>query len=66
MAIWCNIELCSMKDFCKTDSEKELNCDYYEKCLEDVYKCKEDGYPMAYGNKYCNKFLIFGITAAAN
>lgn len=34
-----------------------LNCDYYRQCLEPRFKCGDTGYPIGYGERYCNKFL---------
>ena len=31
-------------------------CSFYEDCLETRYHCGPDGYPLGYGEKYCNKF----------
>ncbi|KAF4610711.1 hypothetical protein D9613_007295 [Agrocybe pediades] len=31
-------------------------CDFYRDCLEARYNCGPDGYPLGYGEKYCNKF----------
>ena len=33
------------------------DCSFYPDCLESTYHCGLNGYPMGYGNKYCNKFL---------
>ncbi|KIY74369.1 hypothetical protein CYLTODRAFT_484685 [Cylindrobasidium torrendii FP15055 ss-10] len=32
------------------------SCAFYTDCLEANYHCGEEGYPLGYGNKYCNKF----------
>lgn len=31
-------------------------CAFYAQCLEVQYHCGEDGYPLGYGQKYCDKF----------
>lgn len=31
-------------------------CTFYAQCLEVQYHCGEDGYPLGYGQKYCDKF----------
>jgi hypothetical protein len=33
-----------------------FSCDYYRECLEPQFSCGELGYPLGYGEKYCNKF----------
>ena len=33
------------------------DCSFYPDCLEAAYNCGPTGYPLGYGNKYCNKFL---------
>ncbi len=35
------------------------NCDFYIKCLEKKFNCGEDGYPIGYGDKYCNRFVHY-------
>ena len=35
-------------------------CSFYEDCLETRYQCGADGYPSAYGEKYCSKFKTAG------
>ena len=32
-------------------------CIFYTQCIEPVFQCGIKGYPIAYGNKYCNVFL---------
>lgn len=32
------------------------NCSFYADCLESRYNCGPDGYPIGYGQKYCEKF----------
>ena len=39
------------------ESSQLLNCDFYEKCLEDKYHCGNCGFPLGFGKKYCEKFL---------
>ena len=36
---------------------QQLDCSFYTDCLEAKYHCGPDGYPVGYGNKYCEKFL---------
>ena len=31
---------------------------FYTHCIEPVFQCGIKGYPLAYGNKYCNRFLV--------
>jgi hypothetical protein len=31
-------------------------CGFYTQCLEPKFSCGPDGYPVGYGDKYCNKF----------
>ncbi|KAF9016318.1 hypothetical protein BDZ89DRAFT_408299 [Hymenopellis radicata] len=31
------------------------SCDFYP-CLDTIYKCGADGYPLGYGNKFCTAF----------
>ncbi|CAG8752716.1 23832_t:CDS:2, partial [Cetraspora pellucida] len=31
-------------------------CDFYTSCIENKFHCGNDGYPLAYGFKYCNRF----------
>jgi hypothetical protein len=33
-----------------------FSCDYYRECLEPQFSCGLSGYPLGYGEKYCNKF----------
>ena len=32
------------------------NCDFYTQCVEPRFQCGTNGYPLAYGDKYCNHF----------
>lgn len=32
------------------------NCDFYGSCLEAKVHCGPEGYPIGYGQKYCQKF----------
>ena len=32
------------------------NCDFYTKCVEPRFQCEDNGYPIAYGDRYCNLF----------
>ena len=31
------------------------NCDFYTQCVEPRFKCGNNGYPLAYGNRYCHR-----------
>jgi hypothetical protein len=46
---------------CENCNELENNstCDFYPKCLENKFNCGASGYPLGYGNKYCNRFLTY-------
>jgi len=35
------------------------DCEFYKSCLEAKYTCGNNGYPIGYGYKYCNKFLTY-------
>ncbi|KAH9479093.1 hypothetical protein JR316_0007672 [Psilocybe cubensis] len=32
-------------------------CDFYRECLESKFHCGPKGYPLGYGEKYCEKFV---------
>ncbi|KAF8886315.1 hypothetical protein BD779DRAFT_1471176 [Infundibulicybe gibba] len=32
------------------------NCSFYSTCIESKYHCGASGYPLSYGQKYCEKF----------
>ena len=32
------------------------NCDFYTQCVEPRFQCGTNGYPLAYGDKYCRRF----------
>ena len=32
------------------------NCDFYTRCVESRFQCGTNGYPLAYGHRYCRKF----------
>ena len=32
------------------------NCDFYTQCVEQRFQCGTNGYPLAYGDKYCHRF----------
>ena len=32
------------------------NCDFYTQCVESRFQCGTNGYPLAYGDRYCHKF----------
>ena len=36
---------------------KDLNCGFYSACLESKFQCGADGYPVGYGEKYCERFM---------
>lgn len=38
-----------------TDPPRD-NCSFYASCLETRYHCGPSGYPIGYGQKYCQKF----------
>ncbi|UOF00418.1 hypothetical protein [Bdellovibrio reynosensis] len=42
-------------DACRTPSPKQ--CGFYRSCVETKYNCGGQGYPIAYGEKYCERFL---------
>ena len=29
------------------------NCDFYTQCVERKFQCGTNGYPLAYGDRYC-------------
>ena len=29
------------------------NCDFYTQCAESRFQCGTNGYPLAYGDRYC-------------
>ena len=33
------------------------NCDFYTQCVESRYNCGTNGYPLAYGDRYCHRFV---------
>ena len=33
------------------------DCAFYTDCLESTFMCGPDGYPLGYGDKYCERFL---------
>jgi hypothetical protein len=33
------------------------DCDFYAQCIESRYDCGPTGYPIGYGQYYCNKFV---------
>lgn len=43
------------------------DCLFYTKCLEETYNCGEAGFPLKYGDNYCNRLFEnlehFSITA---
>ena len=34
----------------------ELGCEWYSKCLEAKFQCKDDGYPLGYGYYFCRRY----------
>lgn len=32
------------------------DCSFYTHCVEQKFRCGENGYPLAYGHRYCQKF----------
>ena len=32
------------------------NCDFYTQCVEPRFQCGTNGYPLAYGDRYCRHF----------
>ena len=32
------------------------NCDFYTQCVEPTFQCGTNGYPLAYGDRYCHRF----------
>lgn len=36
---------------------QNLDCSWYETCLQAAFQCPEDGYPIGYGYKYCSRGL---------
>ena len=32
------------------------NCDFYTQCVEARFQCGTNGYPLAYGDRYCRQF----------
>ena len=32
------------------------NCDFYTRCVESRFQCGTNGYPLAYGDRYCRNF----------
>ena len=33
------------------------NCDFYTQCVEATFQCGTNGYPLAYGDRYCHRFM---------
>jgi len=42
---------------CQNERIENLDCDWYKECLEERMQCGPEGYPIRYGNKYCNRFV---------
>ena len=36
---------------------KSGNCDFYTQCAEPKFQCGTNGYPLAYGDRYCRHFI---------
>lgn len=34
------------------------DCNFYAQCMESRYHCGSTGYPIGYGQYYCNKFVL--------
>ena len=32
------------------------NCGFYTRCVETKFQCGTNGYPLAYGDRYCRRF----------
>lgn len=46
---------CRLKnDDCRNPPPRQ--CGFYRSCVEAKYKCGKDGYPIRYGEKYCQRF----------
>ncbi|KAF7297985.1 hypothetical protein HMN09_01019400 [Mycena chlorophos] len=41
------------------------NCSFYADCLETRYHCGPTGYPLGYGQKYCDAFQVARKTLSA-
>ncbi len=53
-------DLCWPKISIPIDCKKpqaSLSCQFYDDCLENIFTCGSQGYPVKYGKKYCEKFL---------
>ena len=33
------------------------NCDFYTQCVEPRFQCGTNGYPLAYGDRYCRSCI---------
>ena len=40
-----------------TGLAKTGNCDFYTQCVEPRFQCGTNGYPLAYGDRYCNHLI---------
>ena len=52
----CQIRRSEIPNNCKIP-QTELKCDFYDRCLENIFNCGDVGYPKSYGKKYCERFL---------
>jgi hypothetical protein len=43
-------------DYCLRVLSTEDECEWYVECLERLFQCGKNGYPIEYGYKYCKKF----------
>jgi hypothetical protein len=53
--VWCVVAVSVSSQDC-TALANTGNCDFYTQCVEPKFQCGSDGYPLGYGNRYCNKF----------
>ena len=38
------------------DKARAGDCNFYIDCVESVVQCRDDGYALGYGFKYCTRF----------
>ncbi len=41
----------------KCYAPSSVDCDFYPSCLEERFQCGPEGYPIDYGQKYCERFM---------
>ncbi|MCB0420474.1 MAG: hypothetical protein KDD61_05735 [Bdellovibrionales bacterium] len=41
---------------CRNYRPMQTDCTFYRSCLESQYQCGQEGYPLGYGEKYCQRF----------